>query len=574
MKKYKKSKYSNNTQKSFYFVDFLETNKKNKFSKKNNLAQDRIYLLFFLFFSLIFIFSVRIIHLSLNKFEVFDQNRKLKSFNLLRRDIIDRNGILISRNIKSSHVAVNPKYVNNKENFLLKLRLNFPNLPIKKIEKKLNKGQYFYLKKRISQTEKEKYWSLGEKGIIFEPFQSRIYTHGNLFSHVIGQVDYDNYGVSGIEKYFDKELKDVNLLNEPLTLSLDTNIQHLISKELNLSLSTFRATGGGALLMDVNNGEVLSLVSLPNFDINIRAEVSDKNYMNKITKGVYELGSIFKTFTLALAFENDLIQPKTVIENIPRSVKCSNHKISDIKSFPSSLSAEDILIRSSNIGTLLIARQVGEERYKKFIRDTKLLDSPDLQLKELGKPINFKWNKCKLETISYGHGITTTPLQAVTVYAALVNGGIMIKPSLVKGKNKKSFGQIISKKTSDKINYILRKVVTDKDGTASLADIHGYSVGGKTGTSQNYSNKNENLNTFISIFPSQKPKYALLVMLENPQIAKDLVYNYRGTKVKGTRNEAGWNSVYVAGKIIKKIGPILAIKNNDFTEEYVAEKIN
>ena len=150
----------------------------------------------------------------------------------------------------------------------------------------------------------------------------------------------------------------------------------------------------------------------------------------------------------------------------------------------------------------------------------------------------------------------------------------MIEPSLIKKKSSKHHENLISKKTSKDINYILRKVVTDKDGTASLADINGYYVGGKTGTSQNYQNKNENLNTFISIFPSQKPKYALLVMLENPQVAKELIYNYRGMKIKGTRNEAGWNSVYVAGKIIKKIGPILAINSKEFNNNYVAEKIN
>ena len=150
----------------------------------------------------------------------------------------------------------------------------------------------------------------------------------------------------------------------------------------------------------------------------------------------------------------------------------------------------------------------------------------------------------------------------------------MITPSLIKRKNFTSQEILVSKKTSKNINNILRKVVTEKDGTASLADVNGYYVGGKTGTSQNYQNKNENLNTFISIFPSQKPKYALMVMLENPQVAKELIYDYRGIKIKGTRNEAGWNSVYVAGKIIKKIGPILAINSEEFNNNYVAEKID
>jgi len=574
VKKYRKSRNKNINQTSFYFEDYFETNKKKKISKKINSIQDRIFILFFLFFSLISIFSIKIIHISLNKIEVLNQKNEIKKFTLLRRDIVDRNGVLISRNIKSYHAAINPKLIKNKENLLINLRINFPKLNIKNIEKKINSKKYFYLKKRITQQEKEKLWSLGEKGIIFEPFQSRIYTHGNLFSHIIGQVDYDNYGISGVEKFFDKDLKNRDLLNKPLVLTLDTNIQHLISKELDNSLRIFSATGGGALLMDVNNGEILSLVSLPNFDINKRVKVDDQKYLNKITKGVYELGSIFKTFTIALALDNNLVKPNTIVKNIPRSVRCSRYEISDIKKFPENLSVEDILIRSSNIGTLLIARKIGEEKYKRFINKTNLLKSPDLQLEEVGNPINFDWNKCKLETVSFGHGITTTPIQATAIYASLVNGGELIKPILTKNSKKTKYGRIISQETSRSINSMLRKVVTNKNGTASLADINGYHVGGKTGTSQNYKDHNKNLNTFISIFPSQKPKYALLIMLENPQVAKDLIYNYRGMMIKGTRNEAGWNSVYVAGKIIEKIGPILAIKNKDFNYQYVAEKTN
>ena len=438
----------------------------------------------------------------------------------------------------------------------------------------MNKNKYFYLKKRLSQNEKEKLWELGEKGVIFEPFQSRIYTHAKLFSHIIGQVDYDNYGISGLEKNFDKELKKKELLTQPLALTLDINIQYLVNKELEKALEIFEASGGGSLLMDVENGEILSLVSLPNFDINQRADLKDKRFINKITKGVYELGSIHKTFTVALALDNNLVNPKTIIKNIPNSIKCSNHQISDIKEFPQELSVEDILIRSSNVGTLLIARKIGEENYKKFLENSGLLKSPELQLEEIGKPIEFNWDKCKLETVSFGHGITTTPLQAVAVYAALVNGGKIIKPNLIKNKNTIIQKRLITKKTSDSMKNILRKVVTDKKGTASLADIHGYFVGGKTGTSQNYQDKNKNLNTFISVFPSHKPRYALLVMLENPKVPKNLVYNYRGVKIKASRNEAGWNSVYVAGKIIEKIGPILAIKNKDFNNQHVAEKTN
>ena len=562
-KKQKKNNNLNKNQASFYFEDYLDNLKYKKNSKDSNISQDRIYLLFFLFICLITIFSIKISFVSLQKPKILNYNNS-SHYTVLRRDIVDRNGILVSRNINSFHAAVNPKLIKNKENFLIKIRLNFPDISTDKIKNKLKKGKYFYLKKRLNQDDKEKLWALGEKGIVFEPFQSRIYTHSNLYSHILGQVDDDNLGISGVEKYFDTELKDQSLLDNPLVLTLDTNLQYIVDDELNKSLKTFKATGGGALLMDVNNGEILSLVSLPNFDINKRLSITDENYINKITKGVYELGSIFKTFTIALALEKDLVQPNTIIKNIPKKVKCSIYDISDIKDFPSDLSVEDILVRSSNVGTLMLAQKIGKEDYKDFIKKTNLLNRPKLELEEVGKPLNFKWNKCKLETISYGHGIAITPLQASATYAALSNGGRIVEPTIIKKNSYLLNDKIISSETSKKINSILRKVVTEKEGTASLADIYGYEIGGKTGTSQNYGNKNKNLNTFISIFPSNKPKYALLVMLENPQVASNLIYNYRGVKIKGTRNEAGWNSVYVAGKIIEKIGPILAINVEQF----------
>ncbi len=571
-KKFKKNKNINQT--SFYFEDFLETNKKNKILKKTNNFQDRIYLLFFFFISLVLIFSIKIIHISLDKNNIFHAKKQKSQFTLTRRDIVDRNGIIISRNINTFHAAIDPKQVKDKKSFLVKLRLNFPELDINEIKQKLNKNKYFRMKKRIDQIEKDKFWSLGEKAIKFEPFQARMYTHGNLFSHIIGQVDYDNYGVAGVEKYFDRELKNKNYLNQPLKLTLDSNIQYIINKELNQAIQTFSATGGGALLMDVNNGDIISLVSLPNYNINQRTKIRDKKFINKITKGVYELGSIFKTYTVALALEHKLVETDTIIENIPKKIKCSIHEITDMKEHPKNLSVEDILIRSSNVGSVVLARKIGEKNYKKFIKTTKLTKSPQIELEEVGVPHQLKWNKCKLETISFGHGITTTPLQATALYAAMSNGGKLVIPSLIKDRKIEKSELIISKGTSDKLSKILRKVVSSKEGTASLADKDGYYIGGKTGTAESYGNEKNRMNTFISIFPTNKPNYTLFVMLENPKINKDLIYNYRGAKTKAPYNTSGWNSVYVAGKIIEKIGPILAINNEEFTDLYVAEKFN
>jgi cell division protein FtsI (penicillin-binding protein 3) len=571
----KKSKKNKNTnQQSFYFEDYLETSKKNKILKKTNNFQDRIYLLFFLFFSLILIFSIKITHISVNEKNISYVEKQVSQFSLIRRDIVDRNGVIVSRNINTFHAAIDPRLIKDKKKFLLKLRLNFPELQINEIEKKLNKKKYFRIKKRIDQTEKERFWALGEKGIKFEPFQARMYTHGDLFSHIIGQVDYDNYGVSGIEKYFDKELKNKKKINKPLELTIDSNIQYIINKELNKSIKTFDATGGGALLMDVNNGDIISLVSLPNFNINQRSTIKDKKFINKITKGVYELGSIFKTFTVALALENKIVDIDTIIEKIPRKIKCSIHEITDMKEHPENLSVEEILVRSSNVGSVYLAQKVGEDNYKKFINKTKLTKNPKIELEELGTPHHIKWDKCKLETISFGHGITTTPLQVTALYAAMSNGGKLVEPSLIKNRKPKKLQTIISSETSKKISNILRKVVTSKNGTASLADKNGYYVGGKTGTAESYGDNKSRINTFISIFPARNPNYTLFVMLENPKINKDLIYNYRGVKTKAPYNTSGWNSVYVSGKIIEKIGPILAINNEEFTNMYVVEKFN
>ena len=571
-KKFQKNININQT--SFYFEDYLETNKKNKILKKTNNFQDRIYLLFFLFFSLILIFSIKIIHISLNEKNILNVEEQKSRFSVLRRDIVDRNGIIISRSINTFHVAIDPKLVKDKKNFLIKLRLNFPELPINEIKKKLNSNKYFRIKKRIDQIEKKKFWALGEKAIKFEPFQARMYTHGDLFSHIIGQVDYDNFGISGVEKYFDKELRNKNKIHQPLKLTLDSNIQYIINKELNNAIKTFNATGAGGLLINVNTGDIISLVSLPNFNINQRINIKDKKFINKITKGVYELGSIFKTFTIALALEHKLVDTNTIIKDIPKKIRCSIHEITDMKDHPKDLSVEEILVRSSNVGSVVLAKKIGKENYKKFIKKTKLTKNPDIELEEVGVPHQLTWNRCKLETISFGHGITTTPLQATALYAAMSNGGKLIVPSLIKERKIKTSNTIISNDTSIKLRNILRKVVSSKDGTASLADKDGYYVGGKTGTAESYGDKKNRINTFISIFPTNKPKFTLFVMIENPKINKELIYNYRGIKTKAPYNTSGWNSVYVAGKIIEKIGPILAINNEEFNNQYVVEKFN
>ncbi len=575
MRKKRVKKTISTNQRSFFFEDYLSTNQKFKKEKNFIINEDRMYLLFFSFFSLILIFSLKIIFISFQSTSYNERIDYKYNFKPIRSDIIDRNGVILSRNITAYHAAIKPKLIKDKKKFLVKVKLALPEIDSQNLVKNLNKKKYFYLKKRLTDIQREKLWKLGEKGIIFEPFQTRVYPHSDLYSHIIGQTDYDNYGISGVENYYDNYLREQKNIDKPLQLSLDTNIQYLIKNELEEAIKIFKADGAASILMDSKNGEVLSLVSLPDFNINRRVDLRDEALMNKITKGVFELGSIFKTFTIALALEEEIVDTETIIKNIKKSVKCSVHKISDIKQFPESMTVEDILIRSSNIGTVKIARKIGEEKYKNFLKKLNLLKSPKFELDEIGNPIPFDWNKCKLETISFGHGITTTPLQAATAYASLINGGKIISPTLEKDKNNNIiFERIISQETSEKIKNILRKVVTDENGTASLANIYGYNVSGKTGTSQYYDDENKNINTFISFFTALNKNYILLVMLDDPQVAENLIYNYRGLKIKGTRNEAGWNAVYSSGKIIEKIGPILAINNKEVLDHHVVKKTN
>ena len=572
IKKKQKSRIFNQNQQSFYFQDFYSSSESHK--SKLNIIEDRIFILFSVFVFLILIFAIKVFLISIEQPKKLSYHQTYSEFAPIRRDIVDRNGNLISSSIQMYNAAIRSNLVKDKKKLILKLQLQFPKINTEILSNNLNNKKYFYFKKRLTNKEYKKLWLMGEKGIVFEPVQNRIYPHSNLFSHLIGQTDDDNYGISGIEYFFDKELIKAELNDIPLTLTVDLNIQHVINKELKKSISTFNANGAGALLMDADNGEVISLVSLPDFDLNKREKINADEFTNKITKGIFELGSIFKTFTVALALDENIVTPSTIIKNIPNTVKCSRHEISDMKKFPNEMSVEEILIKSSNVGTLKIARMIGQNKFESFIEKLNLNSRADLELGELGTPHSLKWNKCKLETISYGHGITTTPLQAATAYAAMVNGGYYVKPTLKKDTLLKKKTRVIKESTSKSINSILRKVVTHKDGTARLANIFGYEVSGKTGTSQYYSNKNKNINTFISYFVSNEKKYILLIMLDDPKIARDLIYDYNGFKIKGFRNEAGWNVVYVAGKVIERIGPILAINKNNSTNINVVKKFN
>ena len=545
-------------------------NYENEFSyqldKSNlNISFNRIAFIFFIFLMICFIFSIKVVFLgSLNsKLQKKEVEQTKTNF---RADIIDNNGNFLAKTVNTLTIGIKPNLIINEKKLLINLQLIFPNKDFNKIKKKIKKKKYFRLEKELSQNQIERLRLLGDKSIQFEKQITRIYPQQNLFSHVLGQIDDDNNGVSGIEKFFDYELKKSN---DPLQLTVDSYIQFLIREELLKAKEIFKNLGSAAILMNVNNGDILSLISLPDFDLNKRENIQDLNYTNKITKGVYELGSVFKTFTLAAGFDEGIIEPDTEFKNLEKKLICAGHSIEEYdKKMPSNLTAEQILIRSSNIGAVKIAQQIGIEKFKLFLEKIGTLNKIEFDIEEVGQPLNFNWGKCKLATSSFGHGITTTPLQLVKAYSIITNGGYNIKPTLIKKNLKKSNTKkrILNEEVSNKINPILRKVVSTDEGTAHFADVEGYQVGGKTGTADKaryggYSK--DKINTFVSIFPISKPKYVLLVLLDEPKPSKEYVYHYRDGRIpyKGNwRNTAGWTSVEITGKIIEKIGPILATK--------------
>ena len=524
------------------------------------ISFERISFIFFIFFIITIIFTSKTIYLGFKK---TNQTQTVKEKEKYRASIMDRNGNIIAKTVRVTNLGINPNQLINKEKLLISLKLIFPD---KNFEKEINGKKFFYVKKKISPAKLEKIKLLGEKSFKVEENIARVYPNGNLFSHILGQIDTDNNGVSGIEKSFDYEL---TTSNKPLKLSLDTEIQYLIREELIKFQEIFNSYGSTAILMNVNSGEILSMVSLPDFDLNKREDISDKKFINRSTKGVYELGSVFKTFTLAAGLQQNVIQEDTLFKNLPKKIKCAGRSISEYDmDIPSSLTAEEILIRSGNIGSIKIAQKVGLENFKDFLENLDLLNKIQFDIEEVGNPIPFKWGKCKLATSAYGHGITTTPLQLAKAYAIIANGGYKIKPTLIKKeKNLKRGEQIITQENSNKINEILRKIVTSEQGTANLANIAGYEIAGKTGTAQKsikgkYSKKK--INTFASIFPISSPKYVLIVLLDEPKLSETYIYEYndgKKRKIIGTPfNTAGWTSVEVAKNIIEKIGPILAIK--------------
>ncbi len=541
-----------------------------KRSKSNlNITFNRISFIFFIFFIIFIIYLVHLAHLGSRSSKINETNDLKKASNkLYRADITDTNNKYLVKTINSIDIGISPSKIIDEKKLLLNLKYLFPEKDIQKIKERIDKGKFFYFEKKISEENYEKLMQLGDNAIEPRDNLIRIYPQSNLFSHIIGQIDNDNNGISGLEKSLDEQLKNSQ---QPIKLTVDKDIQYLIREELVKFNKIFNTKGSASILMDVNNGEIISLVSLPDFNPNQRKKISDPNFINRATKGVYEFGSVFKTFTLAAALNEKIIDPQTKFSDLPKSLSCAGFPIREYDDkIPSNLTAEEILIRSGNIGSVRIGQKLGEDKFKSFLSTIGVLKKITFEIEEVGKPIEFNWGKCPLATASFGHGITTTLIQLAKAYSIIANGGYNIDPTLIKNKNKNKREKILNNDVSKKILPILRKIVSTKNGTASLANVTGFEVGGKTGTAQKSINgvyTNKKINSFLSVFPTSKPKFVMAVMLDEPKISKDYIYHYRdgsNIKYKGTPfNTAGWTAVEVTGQIIDKIGPILATKYSE-----------
>ena len=532
------------------------------FSFKENksylkISFERIAFIFFVFFILAIIFSSKVILLSIKKIPEIQKTAKKENF---RSSILDNEGNILAKSVPVVNLGVNPNLVINKEKLLISLKLIFPG---RSFDREMYGKKFFYVKKKISPKKLDLVLLLGDKSFIQEDSIARVYPNGNLFSHVIGQIDNDNNGISGIEKTFDYELTTTK---EPLKLTLDKDLQYLIKEELSKSKDIFQNIGSAAILMDINNGNILSMLSLPDFDLNKREKINDVKYINRATKGVYEFGSVFKTFTLAAGLQYNVVEPETEFKDLKKRITCAGNSISEYDDkIPSDLTAEEILIRSGNIGSVRIAEKVGIENYNEFLQTIGIISNLEFDIQEVGTTQLGRWGKCKLATVAFGHGIATTLLQLSKGYSIISNGGYDVTPTLLK-KEKLQRQRILNENLSGTINPILRKIVSTKEGTAGFANVKGYEIGGKTGTADQpskggYSKKK--VNTFASVFPTSDPKFVLAVMLDEPKANREFVYHYRDDRYpyKGNwRNTAGWTTVWVTGQIMDKIGPILATK--------------
>ena len=478
-------------------------------------------------------------------------------------DIVDRNGNVLATTLDSPSLYANPKQIIDAAGATRKLVQVFPNLSSAEVYAKLSSAKSFvWIRRHLTPTEQYSVNQLGIPGLEFEHEERRVYPDGDLTSHVVGYTGIDNAGFAGVERALDSLLKE---RREPLQLSLDLRLQYILHEELQRVIDDFTAKGGAGLIMDVNTGEILAMASLPDFDPNHPAapdldhpaiSLADRMF-DRITLGVYELGSIFKIFTVAMALDGGT-STLTSTYDATHPIRIGRFTISDYHGKHRVLSVPEILMYSSNIGAAKMAVAAGAEKQRDFLARLGLLKPPKIEISEVGTPhYPAKWREVNVMTIAFGHGISVTPLSFATAAAALVNGGVLRQATLLKlppGSSPQG-QQVISPKTSEQMRKLMRLVV--EHGTGTMAAAPGYVVGGKTGTADKVSGRHyaerKLLSSFVAVFPINDPKYLILTMVDEPHPNKQS-HGYA---------TAGWTVAPATSRIIQRIAPLLGVQPVD-----------
>ena len=488
-----------------------------------------------------------------------------------RADIVDRKGRLLATNFETYALYAQPPQMVDPAAAAKGLAAIFPDLKEEDLLAHFTgKRKFLWIRRKISPEQMQAVHEIGDPGLLFGPREMRLYPNGSLAAHVMGGASFGKEGVSaaevigvaGVEKYFDDYLRDPANGQRPLELSLDLTVQAAAEQVLYGGMKLMNAKGATSVLMDAHSGEVISVVSLPDFDPNDRprpatsGDQSDSPLFNRSVQGVYELGSTFKIFAAAQAVDLGLVSPSTIIDT-SGPMKVGGFRIGEFRNKNyGKLSVADIIVKSSNRGTGRMALQIGADRQQEFLKSLGFFDATSFEIVEArtGKPLLPKrWTDLSAVTVSYGHGLSSSPMHLAAGYAAIANGGYLVSPTILKQSAPKRGPRVMSENAARAARDMLRKVVTS--GTASMGEVPGYAVGGKTGTADKprpgggyYEDKV--IATFATIFPAHDPKYVLVVTLDEP-------VETSGDKPRRT---AGWTAVPVAAEMIGRIAPLLGLR--------------
>lgn len=483
---------------------------------------------------------------------------------MIRADVVDRNGVLLATNLMTASAFANPKEINHPEQAAKQLAATL-RMDQAALLKRLNRNNSFvWIKRQLTPKEQQAVNSLGIPGVYFLPEERRVYPYGNMLSHTLGYVGIDNKGLSGIEQKFDDILTDSER-KEPLTLSIDMRVQHILRDEMASAMEEYRGVGAAGVVMDAASGEILAISSLPDFDPHHMGQITDDQSFNRTSLGLYEMGSTFKSLTLALALDSGLSYKSGY--DATRPFKVAGHTISDYHGKKRWLSVPEIFVYSSNIGTAKMVLDVGIQKQRKFLETLGLFEPVATDLSETASPIlPSEWKEVQAITISYGHGISVTPLHLVRAIASLVNGGMLPNVQMVKQPDRvaKRPKRVISEETSKLMREMFRLVVSH--GTGSKANVAGYRVGGKTGTAEKIINgrysKTAKISSFVSTFPTDDPKYIVYMMVDDPKPTK-ASYGYA---------TGGWVAAPAVGRVIERMAPLLGVSPSFDLEVDQSEK--